>query len=424
MRDTDFTGPAVIVDPYSSGALYAPAFAEHGVPVVAVVSGPTPPPAFAPSYRPQDFPEIITWHGDLEPVLTRLAELRPRCVIAGCESGVELAEMLAPRVLSGLCNVPEMASARRHKADMAAAVAAAGLPVIPQICTADPDEVTAWLRQTGLTDQDLVVKPPKSSSTDGVVRIPAGGDWRAAFDAQIGRHNQLGLLNDRLLVQQFVTGTEYVLDTFSHDGVHDLVDVCRYRKVDNGPFMAVYDTMEWVAPDAPDVPELLAYGRAVLDAVGVRFGPVHLEVMRTESGPRLIELGARPHGGGQPRFCQVATGDSQINRTVDYLVGRPVPAGFQLLKNQLVVFLIARGSGIVRNAEVLDQIRDLPSHHFSVHHLVNGHYVPMTRDLITSLELGFAVLSHIDSDQLWTDYNALRQIESTLLLEEPQPAHF
>lgn len=39
----DPDGPAVIVDPYSSGALYAPAFTAAGVPVVAVLSSPGHP---------------------------------------------------------------------------------------------------------------------------------------------------------------------------------------------------------------------------------------------------------------------------------------------------------------------------------------------------------------------------------------------
>lgn len=121
-----------------------------------------------------------------------------------------------------------------------------GLPVIPQLCTADADEVAAWLEREGLTGADLVVKPPKSASTDGVIKLAGGADWRGVFTRQLGRVNQFGEIDDRLLVQKFVTGTEYVIDTFSHEGKHALVDVCAYRKIDNGPHMAVYDTMRWL----------------------------------------------------------------------------------------------------------------------------------------------------------------------------------
>ncbi|MEU6386599.1 ATP-grasp domain-containing protein [Streptomyces bauhiniae] len=409
-------GPCVIVDPYSSGALFPEALARHAIPEVAVVTGARPPEAYASSYRPQDHPDIIVYDGDLDAVVRRLRTLAPRCVLAGCESGVELAERLAPHVVPDRCNVPELADARRDKSRMASAVAAAGLPVIPQICTADAEDVAAWLEREGLAGADLVIKPPKSASTDGVIKLPGGADWRAVFARQIGRVNQFGEVDDRLIVQKFVTGTEYVVDTFSHDGKHSLVDVCAYRKVDNGPHMAVYDTMRWLPPDDPALPDLTEYVFSVLDAVGVRFGSAHVEVMGTEHGPLLIELGARPHGGGQPQFNRNATGDSQIDRTVRWLAGGELPQSYELLTHQMCVFHMVDRSGTVENTAVLDGIRELPSHHFSVQNLSDGDHVPVTKDLVDSLNFGFAILSHPEEEQIRRDYETIRTLERRLTI--------
>ncbi len=97
-RPSDPHGPAVIVDPYSSGGMLAPAFTAAGVPVVAVLSRPEVPPVYRPSYHPEDFPEVLAFDGDLAPVLRRLRELRPRCVLPGADPGVELADALAAQV--------------------------------------------------------------------------------------------------------------------------------------------------------------------------------------------------------------------------------------------------------------------------------------------------------------------------------------
>ncbi|GAB2443027.1 ATP-grasp domain-containing protein [Streptomyces incanus] len=412
-------GPCIVIDPYSSGALFTEALRSQGVPVAAVVSSPRPPEAYASSYRPQDFPDVIVYDGDLDDVVRRVRALDPLCVIAGCESGVELAERIAPRVLPELSNVPELAEARRDKSRMAAAVRAAGLPVIPQICTANVEEAAAWLESEGLIGADLVIKPPKSASTDGVIKVQGGTDWRAVFERQIGRINQFGEVDDRLIVQKFVTGTEYVVDTFSHDGKHSLVDVCSYGKVDNGPNMAVYDTMRWLPPDEPVVATLAEYVFDVLDAVGVRFGSAHVEVMGTADEPVLIELGARPHGGGQPRFNRNATGDSQIDRTVRWLTGGELPQGYELLTHQMCVFHMARRSGIMRDTAVLDEIRTLPSHHFSVQNLSDGDRVSVTRDLVDSLNFGFVILAHPDDEQIKRDYRIIRALEQKLVIEEP-----
>jgi biotin carboxylase len=422
MATADLTGPAIIVDPYSSGALFPAAFAEHGVEVVAVLTADRPPTAFASSYRPQDFDTKIVFTGDLEVAAAELRSLDPRCVIAGCESGVELAEQLAPMVLPGRCNVPELAPARRDKWKMAEAVAAAGLPVIPQICTDDPGEVRAWLDRQGLHRHDLVIKPPKSASTDGVVKVPGGVGWAEVFAEGIGRVNQFGTVDDRLLVQKFLTGTEYVVDTFSDAGGHGLVDVCRYQKVNNGPHMAVYDSMRWVPEDDLAIPGLLEYARGVLDAVGLRFGSAHIEIMSTDDGPVLIELGARPHGGGHPRFNRIATGDSQIDRTVRGLVGEPVPLDYRLIRHQMCVFHVARASGRVSNVAVLEAIKDLPSYQFSVLNLAEGDRVQVTRSLVDSLDLGFVILSHPDAEQVERDYQVIRHLERSLVIEDADQA--
>ncbi|MFD7735690.1 ATP-grasp domain-containing protein [Kitasatospora phosalacinea] len=414
--------PAVIVDPFSSGGLYAPAFAAAGVPVVAVVSHREIHPVYADSYHPDDFTEVLSLHGREEEVVARLRELDPLCILPGADIGVGPADRLAAAVLPATANPAGLADARRHKYAMALAVADAGLPVLRQLCSDDPAEVAAWIERTGLTGRDLVVKPPKSASTDGVTRIPGGRGWQEAFAAQLGHLNQWQAVNDQMLVQEYATGTEYVVDVFSHDGRHTVADVCRYRKVDSGGHMAVYESLAWVPEDDPVVPELVRYTEGVLDAVGFRWGAAHVEVMMTADGPRLIEVNARPHGGGHPRFCRLATGDSQVDRAVRHFTGQgPVEAGYRLQQHVRVVFLISRTAGTVRNAEVFDRLAALPSHHSSLLSVGNGDHVDVTKDLLDTLALGFVVLAGKDAATVEDDHAAVRRITSELVVEPDGP---
>jgi hypothetical protein len=181
--------------------------------------------------------------------------------------------------------------------------------------------------------------------------------------------------------------------------------------------MAVYDSMEWLPPGEAEVDGLIAYTRGVLDAVGMRFGAAHVELMLTEDGPRLIELNARPHGGGNPPLNRHATGDSQIDRTVRGVLGEALPAGYELHGHMLVVFLISRASGVVTNAEVLDGLRELASYHDGAVHVRNGQRIDVTKDLLNTLSLGFVVLSHESREQLYQDYEAVRLLERELVLE-------
>ena len=413
---------AVIVDPYSSGNQFAKAFAREGVRLIAVLSCAEPAQVYAASYRPQDFFRVyVAPADDLEALAGELRDYSPICVLTGCESGVEVAERLAPLLLPLACNGLALALARRDKGLMAAAVSAAGVPMMKQICTDDFASVQRWRVANGLAHRHLVVKPPKSASTDGVSKVSPDESLQAAFTRLLDKPNRLGIINDRVLVQEYLAGTEYVVDTFSYAGVHTLCSVCKYTKLANANGMAIYDRMEWVSHDDPIIEPLAAYAEQVLDALGIAWGNSHVEIMQTVDGPRLIELGARPHGGGHPELCLIATGDSQVHRAVRYFArGVTPPKRFTLLNAMTVVFFRALAPCIVRNLEKLHAFAALRSYVDANIQVKEGQAVPATRDLFATLALGFVVLANDDPQQLAKDVKAVRQAEAEVFQQNRQ----
>lgn len=57
---------------------------------------------------------------------------------------------------------------------------------------------------------------------------------RAAFHRIKGRTNQYGEQNEAVLVQEFMAGTEYVVNCVSQGGKHKVVSIWRYDKVRAG----------------------------------------------------------------------------------------------------------------------------------------------------------------------------------------------
>src|SRR5262249_15218802 len=161
-------------------------------------------------------------------------------------------------------------------------------------------------------------------------------------------------------VQERVSGTEYVVDTFSFDGVHTVTNICRYSKITDGDRFAVYESMDFLPYHAPGNAELLGYAIKVLDALGVRFGFAHTAIMVTSAGHRLVEVGARLPGAGLPGACTVATGESGIDRLIRYLKGEHVGPGFRLERSVRAVYFVGR-SGIIANVQAYERIARLRS---------------------------------------------------------------
>ncbi|SDN31959.1 ATP-grasp domain-containing protein [Allokutzneria albata] len=406
----------VLVDPYSTGSALAPAFAERGVSSVAVLTTPEPTASFAGTWHPENFTEVFVLD-DVDKLARRLRELDPLCVLPGTETGVEAAEHLSELVVPGQSNVAELSSARRDKWLMGVALADAGVPHLRQLSASSADEVAEWLRANEFDDSAIVLKPQNSAGADDVFIVREGEDWRAPFHRILGAVNRLELVNTRVLAQELAEGVEYAIDTYSVDGAHGLVSVWRYDKRAAGNRLGVYLSAGVVPPEDPAVTEVFGYARRVLDAVGVRNGPGHIEVMVTSSGPRLIEVGARLAGGDQQHLSRLAVGDSQVERTVRHWVdGEGAIEDYRLLRHARSVYLSAPDSGVLRNADRLNQLWELlPTLHKVVIPHRNGSRVTRTEDLWTSL--GHVFLVSEDPDAVAADEALLREIEAELRVE-------
>lgn len=401
---------AVIVDPLSTGEAYPDAFRAAGCSPIAVLSSSQP---FVPqTWHPERFDDVHVFDGDLHALAARLRDYDPGYIVPGSERGVELTDALVELVAPGSGNRGDLGAARRDKWAMARALARAGVPHLRQLCSDDRAQIAAWLQETGLRSRPIVLKPPRSAGADNVHLVPANADWRPAFDAILGADTPLHEVNEAVLVSEFAEGTELLVDTYSVDGRHGLVDVCRYTKRQFGDRIGIYDCVEFLAPDDPEVAAVWPYTRDVLDAVGIRNGCGHSEIMLTRDGPRLIETSSRPAGGGHQLISEIATGDNHIRRTVAHRERGEFKAGYELVTHLRGVFISAPRAGVWRNGEILDGLDGLATYYARNVPYATGDRVPATRDITTFL--AWVILSSADRAAVDADYRQVKAWEAQL----------
>ncbi|MFC4591377.1 ATP-grasp domain-containing protein [Sphaerisporangium corydalis] len=410
---------AIIVDayhiPFGDSRGFASAFRARGVEPVAVMSTPEPMEAFLPRWFPDDFAAVHYHDGDLDALAATVKGYDPVCIVPGLEPGVELAADLVDRLLPGTGNLPGSAPAHRDKGLMVEALEAHGVPHLRTICSGDARVIAAWLRRHGLENCPLVIKPPKSSGAEDVKLIEAGQDWRPFFDRLIGSRNHYGLVNDRVIIQEFARGPEYIVDLYSVDGRHGLVDVCRYEKYTKDGEIGIYDVADFLPPGHPDVPPLAEYTMQAAHALGIRNGCTHAEVILSPDGPRLVELATRPSGSCMMLSGSLATGDNQVERTVRHHLDGEFTPGYALLQQVRTVWLGAAHEGILRNVESFDVVRDLPTFRGM---LIpeNGKFVPCTTGMSTSL--GWVIQAAPSWAAIETDYRLIKELEGRLVFEQ------
>ncbi|GMH73827.1 hypothetical protein TrRE_jg10511 [Triparma retinervis] len=161
--------------------------------------------------------------------------------MVGCESGVELTDELTNLWVKKFAgpNCPittngvSMSRARRDKYHMGEAVRAAGLRAVQQELFGEGKigEVKRFVE--GCKDEEgnfrVVLKPVASAGSEGVYFASNEEEVEGYYNEIINSTNVFGHLNTSVLVQEFLAGKEYVVDSVSVEGIHKTVAIWEVR---------------------------------------------------------------------------------------------------------------------------------------------------------------------------------------------------
>lgn len=357
----------VIVDGYSTGRYLPAEFGRYGVTCIHVMSAPTPPPAWVASYIPANFKRNVPFEADLDTLCRRIGAEPVLAVIAGAESGTELADRLAEKLgLRG--NDPSTSSLRRNKYAMVERIRAVGLHAARQVVTTSAAAADIWARQNN--SWPIVVKPVKSAASDGVTYCDDPSAVRSAFHRILHQTNFVGLQNDEVLLQSYLDGQQYIVNAVSQGGVHLFSDVWRVTLKPVPGASNIVDHKISVTADDPVLAPLLDYTCKALDALGIEEGASHSELRDTPSGIALIETAARMMGNSMERDAFVsAFGHSQASLVA---MRFSAPEQFREYRNIqpygpkkhiAIIHLNFDKPGVLRSAPGLERARDLASFH-------------------------------------------------------------
>eukprot|EP00397_Hematodinium_sp_SG-2012_P005510 GEMP01005530.1.p1 GENE.GEMP01005530.1~~GEMP01005530.1.p1 ORF type:complete len:426 (+),score=58.32 GEMP01005530.1:271-1548(+) len=419
-RPEGYTDAVVVVDPYSSGAQLVDAILEAGSYLIAVQSSLLLDEAWLKQFKTEKYHASIV-HKNIEDTVEFIRNLNVpvRAIFPGSEPGVTLAEELQ-RNFEGVPRNLEDSGIRRHKHAMHQRLRQVGIRGIAELCTGDVTKAIAWIFKN--TDFPVIVKPPMSGGSDGVHFCHSIEDVTNAFAMEYQKCNVNGEINSELLVQEFIDGPEYVIDCVSLEGRHVVLGIWRYSKTRNPETKAItYEYSEFLESRGPVQERLLHYIFTVLDALGIRFGASHSEVIIDSKGPCLIETGARMHGAMGPKGTELATGIPQYDLLVDIalhgarLFNQLYAQTRYIIKSNLLYVDLRNFKCQGHLARPIEDALRKISTIKEMKVIQPGDLLRLTRDLATSP--GGLLLTDPDKNTLFMDLRKIRELEDTTLYE-------
>ncbi|WP_435177050.1 ATP-grasp domain-containing protein [Actinacidiphila sp. bgisy145] len=211
----------------------------------------------------------------------------------------------------------------------------------------------------------VVVKPAANAGSNGVsvvsdpLRLP---EVYAAARRQGGETAPLGIaLDDRVLVQEYVAGQEYSIESVTQDGHSRHLAITRKittpgaHRVEIGHSLPTH-----LAPELED--RVLAEATRTLAALGITDSVSHTEVIVTPDGDcKVIEAAARIGTGRIGVLVELALGVSMPRASVDLALGRPVDVEPRHSGHAVSRLVVSPAPG------VLKELRNLPEPGGEVH---------------------------------------------------------
>ncbi len=177
-----------------------------------------------------EYDASLIYDNDINKLLTDIStvvgEQPILCVLPGIDIGVPLADLLSEK-LNLSSNGTSLSATRHNKFLMRKALNQANLAVPLYMKSASLALIKEWVHSN--TSFPVVMKPIKSAGTDNVFICENDTELEFAFNKIIGNRNILGFNNCEVIVESYLRGPEYIINSVSCNGKHVLNDIWVYR---------------------------------------------------------------------------------------------------------------------------------------------------------------------------------------------------
>jgi len=281
---------------------------------------------------------------DAAAIVTLFRERSWRSRLAGVLSTSEYFIAVASEVAARLdLPGPAIAAVRaaRDKDSQHRRLSAAGVPVPAGTVVRRVDEIE---RVASRLHFPVVAKPTMGSGSTGA-RLCVGVEELQEHVTRLlaARANERGLpVPSEALLQEYIDGPQYSVETLGLQVVGITAN-----HIGPPPCFVEVGHEHPAELDPIAARQLRTVARRALAALGLTWGPAHVELRMAAGGPRVIEVNARLAGGWIPELVRLSSGVDLIAGIVDLSAGHPLRIRRRHRRIACIRFLVADRDGVI-----------------------------------------------------------------------------
>lgn len=161
-----------------------------------------------------------------------------------------------------------------------------------------------------------IMKPTDNSGSRGVVLLHNKAELEKEYE-----YSHTSSRSGAVIIEEYLTGPEVSVEVIVYKGVPHVLQITDKLTTGAPHFVEMGHSQPSQLPSDVKNQIIDLASRAVL-AVGIENGPAHVEMIVTENGPKMVELGARMGGDCiTTHLVPLSTGIDMIKATIDIACG-------------------------------------------------------------------------------------------------------
>lgn len=199
----------------------------------------------------------------------------------------------------------------------------------------------------------FIVKPADSSGSRGVFLVR---DRRQATEAY--NYSSKFSKNGRILVEEYMMGPEVSVEIFSVNGVVNVIAITDKKTTGEPYFVELGHSIPSLL-DTGTILEINKVAKAAIGSIGIKNGPSHTEMIITEEGPKIVEIGARLGGDNiTTHLVPLSTGINMIDLNIKYALNEKINFKRTLNKASAIRY-ISTDIGKIKQIRGIEEVKNI-----------------------------------------------------------------
>ena len=199
-----------------------------------------------------------------------------------------------------------------------------------------------------------IIKPTDSSGSRGVVLAENRDMLISAYDYTFNQSRE-----GAVIIEEFLQGKEVSVEIMVLENKPHVLQVTDKLTTGAPHFVEMGHNQPSLLP-AGDLEKIKDLACRAVKAVGIENGPAHVEIMLTENGPEMIELGARMGGDCiTTHLLPLSTGIDMVKATLDIACGNKPDIRSRLHKGSAIRYFNCP-EGIIENISGVEEAKKIP----------------------------------------------------------------